>query len=45
MVAKGLATRAAPGEGVCFHLTREGAELALNPGETLCPEDFPPVAS
>jgi hypothetical protein len=24
-----------------FWLTREGAEAALDPGETLCPEDFP----
>lgn len=24
-----------------FWLTHEGAELALDPGETLCPEDFP----
>lgn len=25
-----------------FRMTRAGAELALEPGETLCPEDFPP---
>lgn len=25
-----------------FCLTRTGAEAALEPGETLCPEDFPP---
>ena len=24
-----------------FYLTPEGAELALKPGEKLCPEDFP----
>ena len=24
-----------------FWLTREGAEAALEPGETLCPQDFP----
>ena len=24
-----------------FTLTRAGAEMALQPGETLCPEDFP----
>jgi len=24
-----------------FWLTRAGAEAALDPGETLCPEDFP----
>lgn len=28
--------------GVPFALTRAGAELALNPGESLDPEDFPP---
>lgn len=28
-----------------FWLSREGAEAALNPGETLCPEDFPPAES
>ena len=26
-----------------FELTRKGAEAALLPGETLCPEDFPPT--
>jgi hypothetical protein len=25
-----------------FSLTRQGAEAALEPGESLCPEDFPP---
>lgn len=29
------------GSGDLFKLTREGADLALNPGESLCPEDFP----
>lgn len=24
-----------------FRLTRKGAEMALDPGERLCPEDFP----
>lgn len=28
---------------VLFELTRTGAEAALNEGETLCPEDFPPI--
>jgi hypothetical protein len=27
---------------IYFELTRQGAEAALLPGETLCPEDFPP---
>ena len=27
--------------GGSFHLTRKGAELALEPGERLDPEDFP----
>lgn len=26
-----------------FCMTRQGAEKALGPGESLCPEDFPPV--
>lgn len=26
-----------------FWLTRKGAEAALEPGEKLCPEDFPPI--
>lgn len=26
-----------------FWLTRTGAEAALEPGETLCPEDFPDI--
>ena len=26
---------------VMFYLTQVGAEAALEPGETLCPEDFP----
>jgi hypothetical protein len=31
--------------GEClFYLTAEGAKLALEPGETLCPEDFPEAA-
>lgn len=28
--------------GPFFYLTEAGARLALEPGETLCPEDFPP---
>ena len=30
---------------VFFHLTRAGAELALQPGERLCPEDWPTVSA
>lgn len=30
------------GNQVFFWLTRKGAEAALEPGESLCPEDFPP---
>ena len=42
MIGKGWATSTPqPGELVCFQLTREGAELALNPSENLCKEDFP----
>lgn len=44
MVAKGWAElvtfTARVGMGH-FRLTRAGAELALDPGESLCPEDFP----
>ena len=28
-------------KGGSFHLTRKGAELALETGESLCKEDFP----
>lgn len=28
--------------GPFFYLTEAGARLALNPGESLCSEDFPP---
>lgn len=31
--------------GVWFFLTRKGAEAALNRGERLCPEDFPPTSA
>ena len=43
MVDKGWAEQSARViGGTCwFWLTREGAELALDPGETLDPEDFP----
>lgn len=30
------------GAGLWFTITRKGAEEALDPSETLCPEDFPP---
>lgn len=33
--------REATSYGDLFFLTRKGAEAALQPGETLCPEDFP----
>lgn len=47
MVAMGWATmRKAEtlpfGGSACFYLTEVGARLALNKGEKLCPEDFPP---
>lgn len=29
--------------GTWFHLTRAGAQAALDEGERLCPEDFPPL--
>lgn len=32
----------APPARTWFFLTRRGAEAALNRGESLCPEDFPP---
>lgn len=45
MVAAGHATRRAgnalTGGDDLFRLTRTGAQLALNRGEKLCPEDFP----
>jgi hypothetical protein len=42
LVSDGLAVDAGK-EGTLnwFHLTRAGAEAALNRRETLCPEDFP----
>jgi hypothetical protein len=42
MVDAGMAEQG-PGINGCraFWLTRAGAEAALEPGETLCPEDFP----
>jgi hypothetical protein len=45
LAVKGLAetggTRAPAGSPVFCCLTRRGAEAVLEPGETLCPEDFP----
>lgn len=44
MVAVGAATRTPSkmfGGDDLFRLTRAGAEAALDPGERLCPEDFP----
>lgn len=43
MEAAGLAEAdTTGGKGMTwFWLTREGAEAALEPGESLCPEDFP----
>jgi len=44
MVAAGEAERGETGRRVSslhFQLTRKGAELALDPRESLCPEDFP----
>lgn len=45
LVKRGLAGRRAGvkmfGGSDLFWLTRQGAELALKPGETLDPEDFP----
>lgn len=45
MVGKGWAEmhQLHPRTGMAhFSLTCAGAELALEPGESLCPEDFPP---
>lgn len=43
MVDMGLAmTGRGKAPYVWFHLTRLGAEAALEQGESLCPEDFPP---
>lgn len=48
MVGDGDATMAQRvkefGGSTWFHLTQQGAEKALLPGETLCPEDFPTPA-
>lgn len=43
LVASGLAEEfdEAPSSLSGFFLTREGADMALDPGETLCLEDFP----
>lgn len=44
MVSAGEAEGGEPGRPVSslyFELTRKGAELALDPRESLCPEDFP----
>ena len=43
MAGAGMAQSSRPGQSglMIFWLTREGAEAALEPGETLCPEDFP----
>ena len=44
MVEAGEAEGGGPGRKVSslhFQLTRRGAELALDPRESLCPEDFP----
>lgn len=42
----GLATRKPFAAGdIVFMLTRAGAELALDPGESLDPEDFPPAST
>lgn len=41
MVAAGEAVVYETGLDDVFHLTLDGARLALAPGETLCGEDFP----
>lgn len=45
MVASGAAVRRGPleifGDDYCYHLTRSGADAALQEGESLCGEDFP----
>lgn len=41
MVAAGWATVGVVGKSHRYELTRAGAVLALETGETLCPEDFP----
>lgn len=45
MVSAGLAKKRAgsmlTGGDDLYHLTRAGAEAALDPRESLCPEDFP----
>ena len=40
---RGLAERALVMDGDCyrFWLTETGAQMAINKGESLCPEDFP----
>lgn len=39
MVSSGLASQSSR---TLFHMTYKGAQWALDQGETLCPEDFPP---
>lgn len=45
MVNGGFALKRGPlkifGYDYCYHLTRAGAEIALQAGEHLCPEDWP----
>lgn len=41
----GLAVIESDGANAFCYLTRAGAEVALEPGESLCPEDFPPAAT
>lgn len=46
MVAMGAAQRSDHPSGMDhFSLTHAGAEAALEWGESLCPEDFPPLAA
>lgn len=49
MVVAGFASRMGPleifGGDYCYHLTRAGADAALQEGERLCREDFPDRAT
>lgn len=50
MVSKGYAIFAPAakvpfGGNAIFYLTRKGAELALDKGDSLDPEDFPPISA
>jgi hypothetical protein len=46
MVTAGLAEASEAAHGMqWFGLTRAGAAVALDRGETLCPEDFPPATA